>query len=106
MPIPARPSQWGRGSSTRSHAPLTPRFATPLVSVLPLSTNLRLCVLGWCPSLPVMAESPFPLLRCYLAGGPCLGLWVALPTPPRSYGLRRQTKTLPPPAVVPPSGGR
>ena len=105
MTLPARPSQWGGGSSARSHTPRTTRFATPLIRALPLSTRLRLCVLWWCPSLIVMAESPFTLLRCYLAGVPCLVLWVALPTHPRYYGLMRQTKTLPPPSVVPPSVG-
>ena len=52
-----------------------------------------------------MAASPFTLLRCYLPGGPSLVLWVALPTRLRYYGLMRQPTTLPPPSVVPPSGG-
>ena len=105
MTLPARSSQWGEGSIARSHTPPTTRFATPLVSVLPLSTKFRLCVLWWCPPLTVMAESPFTLLRCYLPGGPYLVLWVALPTRLRYYGLMRQTTTLPPPSVVPPSVG-
>ena len=51
----------------------------------------------WCPP---NAESPFASLRCYLARvTSCCHLNRHYPLLHRSYGLMRQTKTLPPPSV-------
>src|SRR5215471_13139871 len=60
-----------------------------------LSHVFRLCVLSGCRPVPAMTESPFAWLGALPRPGERDPLFrSALPDPPRSYGLMRQTSSL------------
>ena len=62
---------------------------------MPLSHVFRLCVLRGCSPVPAMTESPFAWLGALPRPGERGPLSrSALPDPPRSYGLMRQTSSL------------
>ncbi len=100
-PVPSRPSQHHRSLSAGSHTPLT-------ISVCPLARHPSTTVMftGHCVPTPVL-RMPAMCREPLCPGGVLLRqVWPLrphrkeLPFPLRSYGLMRQTKSLPPPSAL------